>query len=692
MARGEKIPATSTGKGTVGWTLLSVAFLVVTLALAALLRTWHLDLVEFKQDESSWLWLAADLLDYGKLPLIGSVDLTTTNTLGMHIPPLMAYVMAVPLLISRDPVWATGFVALLNVGGVGLLYWFARRYFGQLEANLAALFLAASPVATLSSRKIWSNYILAPFTILLFLAVYALFVEKKKWALAPSVFLVFWCLQLHPSSAPLAVCLLLLAVAFRRELSWRPALTGLLTGLVLWLPYLYFVWQTRGDEVSRALAFFTNVKSTIDTDALSRAMELITTEHTEVGASIDAPWWMPKYGSYFWMDYLWLGLLALGFAVLAWSWIRPGDIRGERRSLSILLVWAVVPIALDLRHSIEVQRFYLLPIQPALFLIMAVATATLIRFLWPRVLPSLGLSCQARLGFAAVLGILSLSILGSVISQSYASIEFLRWAERGNAIKAFGYPPLRYELEVARQVSVLLPSQNPVIFVPTDKDTPKVFAYLLRDHQPDFQAFTIKDTPSLPLDRGEGAYLIPYTHRTVLDRIQTILPAASWSTVSSSGGEPLFALLPSGKSRLAEVLRTQRMKTSAAELKMGLKLVGWQTLPVEKNSRTLVGLLLFQVTGQPTPPGDYHLFNHLIDSMGNKVAQQDSPSIPIADWRRGERWLMVFTLELPKETKPGEYRWLVGAYDLKTMQRSLVHDVEAGTTTDAVSLGPLTLP
>ncbi|MEA3459710.1 MAG: hypothetical protein U9R11_03390, partial [Chloroflexota bacterium] len=91
---------------------VSKLVLIGIMLLAAYLRLGHPALVEFKLDEAKHCQQAVELL-HGHLPMIGSI-----SSLGMAKPPLMVYLMAIPLSISRSPVVATGFIALLNVGAV----------------------------------------------------------------------------------------------------------------------------------------------------------------------------------------------------------------------------------------------------------------------------------------------------------------------------------------------------------------------------------------------------------------------------------------------------------------------------------------------------------------------------------------------------------------------------------------------
>lgn len=175
----------------VSWSaVLPLGLLALAIVLAVFLRTYQADMSELKMDEAGWLTIGSALLDHGKIPQIGSVDPNTLNTIGFHIPPLMGDVMAIPLLVSRDAVFATMFIALLNVVAVVLLFGLTREYFGTLEGSFAALFYATGTCAIIFSRKIWSNYLLAPVAILFFFCLFKLFVDGKKIYLAPALFLL----------------------------------------------------------------------------------------------------------------------------------------------------------------------------------------------------------------------------------------------------------------------------------------------------------------------------------------------------------------------------------------------------------------------------------------------------------------------------------------------------------------------
>jgi len=131
--------------------------LAAVLGLAAWLRLWRLDLVEFKGDQGFTLRAAEDWLRVGHLPLVG-----LPSSIGIPEPPWFTYLVTPAVALDRDPAVATAEVGLLNVfavGGVALLGW---RWFSPLAGLAAGLVLATNPWAVFFSRVIWPNDVLVP--------------------------------------------------------------------------------------------------------------------------------------------------------------------------------------------------------------------------------------------------------------------------------------------------------------------------------------------------------------------------------------------------------------------------------------------------------------------------------------------------------------------------------------------------
>ena len=70
--------------------------------------------------------------------------------------------------ISPEPVWITGFIALINTLAVAGCYLLTSRWFGLGPAIVASMLFALNPWAVIFSRKIWHANFTALFLPLLY--------------------------------------------------------------------------------------------------------------------------------------------------------------------------------------------------------------------------------------------------------------------------------------------------------------------------------------------------------------------------------------------------------------------------------------------------------------------------------------------------------------------------------------------
>src|SRR5258708_22898530 len=91
--------------------------LVLILILAAVLRLGWPGNVGFNQDEVGESLPALDMVHGRHFPLLGM-----NSSVRIPNPPMSIYLLAVPFALSDSPLVATGYVALLNVMAVMMLY------------------------------------------------------------------------------------------------------------------------------------------------------------------------------------------------------------------------------------------------------------------------------------------------------------------------------------------------------------------------------------------------------------------------------------------------------------------------------------------------------------------------------------------------------------------------------------------
>ena len=161
----------SKGKNKYIWL---IAALLITV-LAGLLRLYNISYMEFKHDEAANSYLAARFIYNGLFPKTGIMS--SVNILN---PPFFIYLLTIPFAVSRNPVIAAVFIALLNTAAVFFCFIFCRRFFNQRIGLIASLLLAVNPWAVMFSRKIWNQDVLTPFIILFLFSVYKVMFESKK--------------------------------------------------------------------------------------------------------------------------------------------------------------------------------------------------------------------------------------------------------------------------------------------------------------------------------------------------------------------------------------------------------------------------------------------------------------------------------------------------------------------------------
>jgi len=95
----------------------SCILLLAVLLLAAGLRFYHLDWVEYKLDEANISRLALSMVRTGRVPIWG-----LGSSVGIYNGALSEWLLAIPYAVSSSPLTATGFVAALFVFSVEMTF------------------------------------------------------------------------------------------------------------------------------------------------------------------------------------------------------------------------------------------------------------------------------------------------------------------------------------------------------------------------------------------------------------------------------------------------------------------------------------------------------------------------------------------------------------------------------------------
>ncbi len=586
--------------------------LALVLCLAALLRMGWPGLTEFKQDEAHIYGLALGMAEFKSFPLRG-----ITYSVGLPESPVSIYLYALPLFVWKSPIMATLWVGLLNTASVGLAYVMTRRYWGPRAALIAALLYAAAPWAVIFSRKIWNNNLLPLFIVGYMFSGLLAFVEvRRKWLLAHLVCLSI-AFQLHVSAIALAPVTIALLITCRKRVGWRMLAYGAAGAALAGAPYAVYL-ISRANEWTRAVMAVGSHSIRFSFDVLSDAALIVqgTYIHSLAGEQAYHAFLatIPDLTAV-----LWLGgaLVALGAGLAIYRWIiywRSARLDASTEAGLIVALWLIVPILFFVPHATPIYPWYLIILFPTPYLLSGILLEGLLarfQLAWQKV----------------VLWLLPLTIAGC---QVWLSLALLRFVGTQNTPGAFG-TPLGLQIKIADTAKRSGAADIVVVSDGADPNVdlvPSVFDVLLRGVPHRF--IDGRTTAVFPAGRAI-VILWPGNYASV--DLYRQWGGGHWSdTVSLRAGEG-EAHLASG---LGIPLLVPHPREASALLNNGAELLGsggdvqrWE--------------LWWRAPG-PVEGEDYHVFAHLLDANGARVAQSDERTYAAYDWRANDLVVNYFRL------------------------------------------------
>lgn len=227
---------------------LECAILFFIVAVGAWLRFSHLDLLEFQGDEAYAANLALKCVREGRLPSAGLM-----SSVGVTNPPMFIYLLIPMFAINANPVFVSGCIAALSLGAVVVCWWIGRKYYGPVAGLTAAAFFAVSPWAVIYSRKIWAQDFVPVFATATMWAVHSLVLGKKPKAIFWAILLPLCVIQIHFSGVALTATVLAIVLWLRPKIDWRFAAAGVVTAVVLMIPYLQLQSRTGWVDFRQAM-------------------------------------------------------------------------------------------------------------------------------------------------------------------------------------------------------------------------------------------------------------------------------------------------------------------------------------------------------------------------------------------------------------------------------------------------------
>jgi hypothetical protein len=586
--------------------------LVLILIVAAILRFGDLANAEFFHDEAMLSLLAQDMTRGGDFPLQGIL-----SSVGIPNPPTSVYVMAIPYIFTDDPLIATGFIALLNVIGVGVLWHIGHRYFSRTVGLIAGLAYAVSPWAVLYSRKIWAQDFHTPLILIaIALGIYG-FLEGRRWAQVVCLPLLLFALQIHFAAwAILPVYLVMLWIG-RHKIAWRAVMLSAGLGVLTLLPYILGLSATLTQDPTRISDAIgrSNQGIGVSLDALRFNAYLMTGLGVETwiapnqsadllaNAPIATPLWMLNGA-----------LMLIGLIGVGWKY---------RPLASLVIAWAFVPIAIFSLTWTTTYPHYFVHVIPVWMLLIAIGVELLIAGAVYLVMID---QPRKRAPLVRIVVMTAIAVVWLMQAVWWrGAMRYVEVTPISLGAGTSGYStPMRYLLAVRDAVrdadDVIVLSDGQTVLLDVE---PARWPVLLRD-----SAACVRTLP------GDGFWVLPSGPFAAI-----VTPSAGENAAfyQHDAGERFAARGDEGYA----VYRWERApewdagETVSSVFENGVRLIGYRV-----DGERL--MLTWELAGEQTI--DYQYFVHFLDARGEVITQRDQPFWAGRHWCVGDRlvsWVMM---------------------------------------------------
>jgi hypothetical protein len=603
------------------------------------MRLVRIDLAQFDIDQAKLLEPAVNFLRTGQLPLVGG----TTFSVGINIPPLITYLLAIPLLFTHSALWLTALQAAVDAFGALFVYMAVRRFASPFAALAAGGFYAVLPDAILNARAI-TNGGLAPFCCAVCLWGLAGFLKSGNARhLAVALLALGLAAELHVTVAIFAPVLVLAAALRWRDLRWQPLAAATVVLLASLAPYLYFQARSGFGDLA-SLAGFGGGSKMADATALEVVSGIAAgsiQDHFSL-APLDVLGWLV------------LVVVAAGLAVALCRLRQVGV---------VLALWLALPILATLRHTGSLAPHYYFGLFPAAAMLGGLGFAAIP---WrPLGIVSLAAFLPLRLGqwlwFQQDLMAGNLPADHSVVNRG-AYIP-PRYAAPYNV-------PLRYELQALGTAF----SREEPIYVGPREGYDQVFRFLSGDTVLDLSG---RRATLLPKD---GALLMLDGAGNGLDwPLQRF--ASPVADVTAISGKPFYSFFRLNGGWLASFNASLALAPTDARFPAGLRLTGLSLAPLAAGQPSKL-LLEWQLGQQP---GQLSLFARLVDAAGKPWSSDPDADVFAGIQPAAGDSALSETVVTPVQDAPtGGYFLELGLYDAGNGARLPVND-----TGTELRVGPL---
>ncbi|MCP4543288.1 MAG: hypothetical protein GY832_39750 [Chloroflexi bacterium] len=659
----------------------TTAALLGILALALVLRMSWPTLAAFKRDEATVARRALSIAYEGDLPAAGvGASMGTANL------PLTLYLTAIPLRVWQDPVTAVLFIGLLNGLAVLACYGLGKVYFGRTVGLIASFLFAVSPWAVLYGRKIWCRT-LPLVTVAFFAAIFATFVRKRPWALVAAFAGLAALVGIQLEGIAFIPLLFVLILLFRKQVALRPLAVGMSLFALSLLPYVIHD-ALHGWPSLKSFANYADGKPYFSLDALRYAFILTGSYGIHGMAGALYPDYLASLPNLWWLNWLVMGLLAISILYALVQVVRGPKKR--RRSILLMLVWFVVPIALQSRPTAPVYPFYFNLLYPVQFLFIAILLTDLLsRF--PT--PTLRLAGWQTSVSTLLLTVALLLWGGCQVAVTGRLFVFM---DQHPTTGGYGIP-LKYTRATAREAQRLAKGSEIVVLGtgtnPAMHENPSIFDALLFGQPHRFAdgrwALPVPDSP-------ETVYLVGPVQKDntsadlwpVLQQLEAMEYVQPGPVTSLPDGWDYRLFYRNGPDREDVLAGLTRFPTEIP-FANGTVFLGYGMPETVLADETVDIWLAWWARSLPPTKSGYHFFAHLLDKDGNLHSQYDVAGFPTSSWQAGDLVLYRFPVPIPTDLPSGHYPVWVGLYTYPDIVNVSFLDMAGNPAGDRVLLGEI---
>lgn len=620
--------------------------LALILAVAAYLRLLRLETSWMSGDQSVLLSVAMEFVNLGKIPLAAN-----KSSAGIFNPPLVEYLYAIPLFLTRQIVSVAWFTALTNVVSVGLCYGFTRRFFGGRVGVIATLLYAVSPWAIHFSRMIWNPTMIPLFSALALGCLIAYFGEKQKpgWLIGASLSLagVF---QLHWASVVLIGVVGICGLILHRRLKMAIVAASIVLIAATFIPFFLFERAVGFMDISaflqtgRGAAAINIAPVLLASDLVSTRGLLHTSGHWAV-LDVLMRWWL-------WAGLIYLGVMSLRDVGRAWR----SELSPARTARLILFLWIVVPIAAYFRHTHYLQQHYFLYLYPALYIVIAITVDDVLAFLW-----AMSARIETRMRHRAIqtVGMVPLAMCFFIFGWHFRVSQARLLASDQTKCTQVRHVTAVIDqtqalLEETRSRDLIVLSDRP----DADSSTLGLIRHFLRPGTR-IRFIHLGDGLSIPQDMA--VHLVAGDELRTLAMLTEVGQAVEGAEIVTSCDTWHF-FTTSG------TLPTPQLAEGIGRWENGLRLMDYR-LGGEQSPGGTIELTVLWDVGQNEHQEQYHFFNHLMSSEGKLVSQYDGIGISSLYWMPGDRLFTWFWIPVPPDLPPGSYDVYSGLYTWPYLER-----------------------